>query len=74
MTILHLMIIPPISDAHGDSNRVAMFLIWMAPFLVLYVWHWWHDHRHNHILEKRLAEIVDRLDRILEHSRKSGPS
>lgn len=73
MTMLHLMIFPAPSDPHGGSSWIGMFLIWIAPFLIVYLWHWWHDHRHNHVLEKRLKEIVERLDRILENGGRKEP-
>lgn len=73
MITFHFMILPPLDHEHlGDHDWLWTFVLWMAPFLILYFWHWWHDHRHNHILEKRLAEIVERLDRILENSRKGN--
>ena len=71
MTIFHLMLIPqPESSGASNGHWLWSMMIWMIPFLAIYFWHWWHDHRHNHILEKRLTEIVERLDRILENDRK----
>ncbi|MBI4179492.1 hypothetical protein HY522_08740 [bacterium] len=71
MIAFHLMVVPPLeSSAAGGHHWLWSTLVWMLPFLFVYLWHLWHDHRHNHVLEKRLREIVERLDRILESTRK----
>lgn len=73
MTLFHLMVVPqPKTPSAGELHWFWTLLIWMVPFLVIYLWHWWHDHRHNHILEKRLKEIVERLDRILANSQRES--
>ncbi len=71
MTFLmyHIMFLPlPQNNASSPElwNTVFTFVLWMVPFGAAYIWHVYHDHKHNHHTDKKLDEITDLLKKLLE--------
>ena len=72
MTLFHF--IPVLVPAYGGGDpsesfhwtSILFFLLWLIPFVIAFVWHRYHDHKHNHSLEKRLDEVIRLLKKMAE--------
>lgn len=64
MTLLHFL--PVVVPAYGGGDpsgsfhwtSILFFLLRLIPFAIAFVWHRYHDHRHNHKLEKKIDEVI----------------
>lgn len=67
LRFFHLMFLP----LDFDAGHLLEFALFVLPFILIYVWHIRHDHRHNTELISKLDETNRLLRRIL---RKMGSS
>lgn len=67
--LYHFMPVPVMGTEHSSGfswGSLLMILAWLIPFAIAYFWHLYHDHKHNHHLDKKLDEIAELLKKILE--------
>lgn len=53
--------VPIILGSDFHLSDLLSTALWLLPFAGVYIWHLYHDHRHNDKMIKKLDEIIELL-------------